>query len=56
VGKDRKDSETAEVDECWSVVAAGMGLWWSEVGAGVEQGRYKMRHVWPYLTPALTTL
>jgi hypothetical protein len=30
--------ETAEVDQCWSVVA-GMGQWWSEVGAGVEQGR-----------------
>jgi hypothetical protein len=29
--------ETAEVDQCWSVVA-GMGQWWSEVGARVEQG------------------
>jgi hypothetical protein len=26
------------IDQCWSVVA-GMGQWWSEVGAGVEQGR-----------------
>ena len=34
-----RDSETAEVDQCWSVVA-GMGQWWSEVGAGVEQGRF----------------
>jgi hypothetical protein len=31
------DSETAEVDQCWSVVA-DVGEWWSEVGAGVEQG------------------
>ena len=38
VGEDRRDYETAEVDQCWSVVA-GMGQWWSEVGAGVEQGR-----------------
>jgi hypothetical protein len=37
VGEDRRDSEMAEVDQCWSVVA-GMGQWWSEVGAGVEQG------------------
>jgi hypothetical protein len=39
VGEDRRDSETAEVDQCWSVVA-GMGQWWSKVGAGVEQDRY----------------
>jgi hypothetical protein len=32
------DSETADVDQCWSVVA-GMGQWWSKVGAGVEPGR-----------------
>ena len=38
VGEDRRDSETAEVDQC-SLVVAGMGQWWSEVGAGVEQGR-----------------
>jgi hypothetical protein len=37
VGEDRRDSETAEVDQCWSV-AAGMGQWWLEVGVGVEQG------------------
>jgi hypothetical protein len=38
VGEDRRDYGTNEVDQCWSVVA-GMGHWWSEVGAGVEQGR-----------------
>ena len=32
MGEDRRDYETAEVDQCWSVVA-GMGQWWSEVGA-----------------------
>jgi hypothetical protein len=37
VGEDRRDSETAVVDQCWAVVA-GMGQWWSEVDAGVEQG------------------
>jgi hypothetical protein len=37
VGEERRDSETAEVDQCWLVVAS-MGQWWSEVGAGVEQG------------------
>jgi hypothetical protein len=37
MGEDRRDSETAEVDQCWSVVA-GMGQWWSEVGARIEQG------------------
>jgi hypothetical protein len=31
---DRRDSETAEVDQCWSVVA-GMGQWCSAVGARV---------------------
>jgi hypothetical protein len=40
VGEDReeKDSETAEVDQCWSVVAS-MGQRCSVVGARVEQGR-----------------
>jgi hypothetical protein len=39
MGEDPRDSsETAEVDQNWSVLA-GMGQWWSEVGAGVEQGR-----------------
>ena len=38
VGEDRRDSETVEVDQCWSVVA-DMGQWWSEVGGEVEQGR-----------------
>ena len=38
MGEDRKDSETAEVEQCWSVVA-GMRQWCSVVGAGVEQGR-----------------
>jgi hypothetical protein len=36
-GEDQRDFETAEVDQYWSVVAC-MGQWWSEVGAGVEQG------------------
>ena len=31
----RRYSKTAETDQCWSVVA-GMGQWWSKVGAGVE--------------------
>ena len=37
MGEDRRDYEMAEVDQCWSVVA-GVGQWWYEVGAGVEQG------------------
>ena len=38
VGEDQRDSETAEVSRCWSVVA-GVGQWCSAVGYGVEQGR-----------------
>jgi hypothetical protein len=38
VGEDRRDFETAEVDQCWSVVA-GMGQLCSAVGVRVEQGR-----------------
>jgi hypothetical protein len=37
---DRRDSETAEVNQRRSVVA-GMGQWWSTVGAGVEQARHR---------------
>jgi hypothetical protein len=47
VGEDRRDSETAEVDQWWSVVA-GIGQWWSQVDAGVFG--------WPYLTLTLTAL
>jgi hypothetical protein len=38
VGEYRRDSGTAEVDHCWSVVA-DVVQWWSVVGARVEQGR-----------------
>jgi hypothetical protein len=37
VGENGRDSETAEVDHYWSVVA-GMGQWCSAAGARVEQG------------------
>ena len=32
IGEDRRDSETAEVDQCWSVMA-GIGQWCSAMGA-----------------------
>ena len=38
LGEDRRDYETAEVDQCWSVVAS-MGQWCSVLGARVEHGR-----------------
>ena len=38
LGEDGRDSETAEVDQCWSVVA-GISKWCSAVGARVEKGR-----------------
>jgi hypothetical protein len=38
LGEAWRDSAPAEVDQFWLVVA-GMGQWWSEVDAGVEQGR-----------------
>ena len=48
MSEDRRDSETAEVDQCWSVVV-GMGQWWSEVGAGVKYDLSRFR-VSPILT------
>jgi hypothetical protein len=35
VGEDRRDSETAQIDQCWLVVA-GMGQWWSEKWVSVS--------------------
>ena len=49
VGEDRRDSETDEVNQCWSVVAI-MDQWCLTVGARVEQGR-QCGLIWPYATP-----
>ena len=42
VGEDRRDSETAEVDQCWSVVAS-MGQWCSAVGARASSHKKRLK-------------
>ena len=50
MGEDRRDSETAEVDQCWSV---GWLAWVSGARRWALEGRVRppMRPVRPYLTP-----